>query len=710
MKMTKLIAAATTAAILASSAFSVTSSAFDPYFRGEMFDYTMNTDVISGIGGTGLTTSTITNKIPKTLYMTSYASGAASRKARVQTCIDAAEALLAGIDHTTLNLPVLTFSNISIRRVSVKYDDLAKINAENGSTILTFNKEESLKTAMSKIKDEEQSAIELMLKPFRDYIDSVISGGDYTDIASSANEAEKNAKISNAAILASVKKALSYAYSDSDLFTGDTTDETKLYQTVYLSAASTGNTNVKTAISNEKVLKNFPRFVVDDNIIDWDNIEHISISKNANNSWWFAVKDGDTSSSSHYNALSKDYCWLKGMLVPRFAPVISFGADSENWQQYEAIADSSASSDSANVSIYYNSNYNYASDYVYVITDGTYTYCYPNLPYADAACSAMSGFYLTRIINSSHSASNAYFCFLTGQYYSSLSKSPYPRQTVLIQSGIENTAAETYTYYYIYNDAVYDYNGKKVGTLKNRGYTTKKTWFCIDDGKFYASALATKHGYYVSTADTNTVSSNDEHYQYWQARLEELEKQFTDKLKALEKKTTNQSTSSSSSKTDTSKTTNSTTAYYKTGTSAMFYIKAKELADIRANYKSVQLKSKNNVIWTINSKDIGTPAATNLRVIYTTQNVPKALRKAMLAKNNVEATCQFTIGENVEWCFKATAAIKLNKSYSNYIATLYRYDTKTSALVYVSETTVAKDGRASFSNIDHGGDFLVTLG
>lgn len=717
MKMTKIIATAATAAILASSAFSVTSSAFDPYFRGEMFDYTIHTDVISGTGGTNLTTASATNKIPKTLYMTRYISGNTARKARAQSCIDAATVLLANINSEALNQPALSFSNINIRNVSVKYDNLAKIESEDGSTILTFNTEDLLKTAMSKIKDEEQAVIELMLKPFRDYIDSVIRDGDYTDTSFAANETEKNAMLSNAAILASVKKALSYSYSDDDLFNGDTTDETKLYQTVYLSAASTGNTNVKTSISNEKVLKNFPRFVVDGNVIDWDDIEHLSISKNANDSWWFAVKDGDTDSSSYYNALSKSYCWLKGMLVPRFTPVVSLGADSENWQQYEAIINNSDSTtDPSTVGIYYNSNYNYASDYVYVITDGTYTYCYPNLPYADAACSAMNGFYLTRIISSTHSSSNAYFCFLTGQYYSSLSKSPYPRQTVLIQSGIENTASETYTYFYIYNNAVYDYNGKKVGMLKNRGYTTSKTWFCIDDGKFYASALATKHGYYVSTSDTNTVSSNDEHYQYWQARLEELEKQFTDKLKELEKKTTNKTntSSSSSSKTDVSKTEskteNKTTAYYKTGTSSIFFIKAKELADIRANYKSVQLKSKNNVLWTINSKDINTPTATNLRVIYTTQNIPKALRKAMLNKNNVTATCQFTIGENVEWGFKATAAVKFKTTYSNFVATLYRYDTKTSSLVYVSETTIDKNGYASFSNIDHGGDFLVTLG
>lgn len=753
MKMTKALAAATTsiliASMLSSTAIAVTNT-FNPYYTGEAFDYSLNLDIYSPNNSTSSNSSTspsiAVNKLPQTLYMTSYTPATSKHADIAHDCIVEANRLLSQMNTDTLNLPTVSLNDIrTISFGKSVYEYLVKTEAEGGSIVLTFNSKESLDVAMTKIMSSEQSVFDDGLKPFVEYVDTVIKSGTYTTVYDTDTSDVKAAKLSNAALLASAKKALTHTYELKELFNADSTDDSKLYQTVYLSFATTGSNFLNSSISNDKVLENFPRLIVDDNVIDWDDISHLDVSKTVNNSWWFAVKDGSTSNNKHYNALSKTYYWLQGMLVPNYASIISFGVDYDNWQQYESYADGSSSSSNtstSSVGFYYNSSYNYASDYVYVITNGEYTYCYPNQAYADLACANMNGYYLTRIIASTYTKNSQYFCFLTGQFYTSTAASPYPNQTIRVTSTTSNKTDSTdsteATYYYIHNGYVYDYDNNKIGSVSSRGYSSSKTWFCIDDGKFYSKSTW-GHGYYVSTSNTDDVDTSDPNYQYWskiiaelEERLDKLEKsnksnnkteetntdksnktdtKKTDISKTESNKSENNTTKSDTNKSETSTTANPTTVskYYKTGKNDIFIITASELKDIHDNYKYVQLLSKNNIVWTINSNDIVSAKSTDLRVICNTSNVPTSLCKAIRQRNDANYTGQFTIGENIDWTFTASVRISCKGANANNVAKLYRYDTKSSSLIYVSEAVVDSTGHIVFDGINHGGDYIMTL-
>ena len=118
--------------------------------------------------------------------MTDYTSGVTARQAKTQMAVTAASSLLANVDATTLSLPSPSFSTLSISLAPTKYDHLISANAENGATVLTFNSESALKSAMAKIKAEEQSIINSALLPYQNYINTLITNGAYK-IATSSN-------------------------------------------------------------------------------------------------------------------------------------------------------------------------------------------------------------------------------------------------------------------------------------------------------------------------------------------------------------------------------------------------------------------------------------------------------------------------------------------------------------------------------------------
>lgn len=717
MKKTKSIAAAAAAILMSASALGVTAAAetssFDPYWTGDPFDYTVdwtydtngfNTGVYNGNIGTNSSSSTTTrvstntNKIPSKLYMTSYMSGIGMRYAKAFASVSAASELLNNIETSTLGLPDLSFSGVSLMFAPTKYDYLIKANAEGDATILTFNSETALKSAMKKIKAEEQTIMNNALAPYRSYIDTIITNGAYTKTTNSDTAEQKAAKLANAAILSAIKNALSYTYTDEDLFAGDVTGDIKTYQIAYLSEASVGSSSTRTVVANDEEFTNFPRLVLDGELVDWGNVHHLDIFNNSNTSWWYAVKDGHT--------LNNDFYWLSGMMIPDFEDTISFDAYAgSEWKQYGAISSGSGNSGGGSVdydtpvtvNIYYNQSYNYVSDYVYAISNGETTLYYPNYQYAAAACNSDPDYSITAYKKSAHSSSARYFCFLNGNYYSSTSASPYPSYTIAM-SGITTTADDNA--YYINGGMVYNRNGQVIGTASSLGYSSSKTWFCTTDGKFYSSPQSGKKGYYVISDDI-TVNENDPYYQYWQMKLEQL-KEENKKNSSSDKTTSNKNTSSSTSSSSSSSTSSSTLS--------ASYVSSKQLAALRASGGKLTVKSNKTVTWTIYGEDVVTAKKINLNTTYNTKNVPDSLRKVMKAKDDVTSTAQISIGENKAWGATASVRIKFAEKYANFVAKLYRYDSKNNSLVYVSTATIGSKGGATFTNINHGGDYLITIG
>lgn len=741
MGKVKRIAALALAAIIASSSIGVTASAADIWYNdGEwnIFDdwWTVNTP-----SNPSSTDQTSLNSIPRKLYVTNYTSGADKRTERAKNCITKAESYLNQVvDPTQIRTEVdygfitygdndenrLSFDSITLKFGTTNYDDLAKADAEDGSVILTFNSQKNIDSAIKKIVAEEQTLLDSALKPYVTYINTLIKDGSYTKISTEDSTSAKAIKTANEGYMKKALAALTYSYDEYELFNSETDDDS-LYQTIHLTFSSTGSTK-SAKISNEDDLYDFPRFVIDGNTIEWSDIEYVDITTKANNSWWFALKDGSTLGRAHYNAITRDYYWLKGMMVPNYTPVIAFGADYRDWQPYETVSTSSSGNDdwnddddnnnnNGNIKIYYNTRYHYTSEFVYAVTNGTKTIYYPNQDYADAAC-ALGNYRINGTTASKHSKTNLYFCFVNGQYYTSASASPYPNQTALMQMSDESSSNTIKEYYYIHEGNVYDYNGKKLGTIADRGFSSSKTWFNINTGTFYASPVANAVGFYVSTSNTDNVSPFDPYFEYWTAKLEELKKEIEEKLKELEdiekriedakkQEENNKSTSKTDNTTDNANT--GISSYYKTSKSSILYITGAELADIRENYEVAYLKSS-NALWTIRGKDVKTAKAANLRILFKTNNIPDNIRLKMAKRDDVAATSKLTIGENVKWRFTASVRIKYKSKYANYRASLYRYDSKTGSLIFVDDATVNSKGYVTFDNINHGGDYLVTFG
>lgn len=696
MKKTKSIAAIAMAAAIASTMMTTVVSADTGYYSGSY-------------SASSYGTSNSVNKIPNMIYMTNYTSGGAERLAKASASVTAAEGLLANIDYATLGLPAPAFTGISLGFSPTKYDYLIKANAENGATVLTFNSEANLKAAMTKIKTEEQTIMNNALLPYRNYIDTLISNGAYTKVNTGDAADVKAAKLSNAALLAAAKNTLSYTYVDTDLFSGDVTGKTKTYQIAYLSEASIGNSSTQTVVSNDEEFTNFPRLIIDGQILDWGSVHHLNLFNNSNDSWWFAIKDGNT--------LNNDYYWLKGMMIPDFNETISFDAYAGNeWTQYgEASNSNNNNTDNNdytnNYGYYYNASYNYVSDNVYAVSDGYTTYYYPNITYAKAAIAANREWYISNVITSGHSDYARYFCFIDGMYYSSANQSRYPSNTVYMKNayGTSDTPSNTEMNYYFNDGNVYDKYGKLIGTAASRGYSSTNTWFCASDGRFYPTAQTGKTGYYVSASNTNTIDQNDPYYQYWMLRIESLMKELSNNNNNSSSSSNNSSSSSNSSSSNSSSSgsnsgKNDEVSDDETSTS----ISASKLAALRASGDTIKIKPLKSATWTICGDNVTTPRDINLKITYNTNNIPSALKKAVL--KDATASVPLTVGENLSWGTNASLTVKFNAERANFIAKLYRYNTATGTLELVNNATVGNTGSVTFNNINHGGEYLITLG
>lgn len=699
-KKTKSIVAIAMAAAIASSMATTTVSAFTPYYDVDTTPTYYQT--------ASYTKNSKTYKIPQQIYMTCYNSGYGARIAKAQATVDAAVGLLGNITYDTLSVPAPTFNGIQLYFAPTKYDHLIKANAEGGATILTFNSEANLKSAMSKIKTEEQSIMNAALLPYRNYIDTLISNGAYTRVNQGDDDTVKAAKLSNAAILSAIKNALTYTYTDTDLFSGDVTGQAKTFQIAYLSEATVGNSSTQTVVSNDEEFTNFPRLVNGGVTLDWNAVHHLDIFNNSNNSWWFALKDGNT--------LNNDYYWLNGMMIPDFGDTISFDAYANTyWAQYGAATtggntNPSPTDPSYDRAYYYNTSFNYVSDNTYAVTDGYNTYYYPNIAYAKAAIAANPGSYIANITKSTHSEYARYFCFLNGFYYGNANTSAYPSDTIWMSDNNSTTTVkpivDTSINYYVHEGNVYSSTGSLIGNAASRGYSRNNTWFCTSDGMFYAGPQNGKSGYYVTLNDGYNIDMSDPSYQYWmyqimalRQQIAAMEKNDNTNSKPAEKPATSSSTSSSSS---------STKEEIIIADNDTGIITATELAALRANGETIEFDSNHKAVkWTIAGENVKTAKDTNLRVTFGQDNIPEVLRKAVMT--DVAASSRVTIGENVRWGINASVTIKYKAERANFIAKMYRYDTSTSTLILVNTATVGNNGYVTFNNIDRGGDYLITL-
>lgn len=706
MKKTKSIAAIAMAAMMVTSVATTTVSAIDAgYLERQSYSASFSNYAI-----------------PTNIYMMEYTSGNASRRAKATAAIDAAKALLARINTADIGNPAApSFDSIALMVGSTKYDYLIKANAENGATVLTFDSSSNLKSAMTKIKTEEQSIINAALLPYRNYIDTILASGTYTKALNTDTPEAKAAKIANAALLSAAKNCLTYTYSDLDLFSGDVTGSAKTHQIAYLSAATIGTSSAQTVVSNDEEFTNFPKLILNGQTIDWGSVHHLDIFGNSNNSWWFALKDGNT--------LNNDYYWLKGMMIPDFADTISFDAYAgTEWAQFSKVPNGSNNgggngggnnnNDNNNDNswlveyngayYYYNASYNYVSDTIYAVTDGYSTFYYPNYAYAKAALNADSSRYISATYTSTHSDYARYFSFVNGNYYTSLANSPYPNNTSYMRGDTTTSTPSTpsaSTMNYYYNDGnVYDINGNLIGSDASRGYSSQATWFCAYDGRFYPTAQAGKAGYYVS-AKSNSIDLSDPYYYYWLMRIQELQNNSNKNINSTSSSNSSSSNNSSSNK-DNNKPSSSDEEIIDDDSSTS--ISATTLAALRASGETVTIKPLKSATWTISGENVTTPKDINLKITYKTNNIPSALKKA--ARGDCPYSLTFTVGENLKWGTNASLSIKFAKERANFIAKLYRYDTATSTLVLVNTATVGNTGKVTFNNIDHGGEYFITLG
>lgn len=749
LKKTKTIASVALAAVMASSVMSMPVSA-DIWSTGYNNPYSY-----SAAG-----TASATHKIPQQIYMTQYSSNNSVRRMKAEAVIGAAEGLLSTVDSSTLGLPPISFNQIMLSFGTTKYDYLIRANAENNATVLTFNSSSSLNSAMAKIKAEEQNLMNAALAPYVSYLNTLISNGSYTNVTNIDSNEVKAAKLSNAAILGAVKNMLNYTYVDSDLFSGDVTGNAKTYQIGYLSTATVGNSITQSVVANDEEFTNFPRLIINGQVVGWDSIHHLSLFGNSNDSWWFALKDGNT--------LNNDYYWLEGMMIPDFTTSISFDAYAYTyWAQYgDAVSNSNNSNNpfapDSNGSVdeygfYYNAKYDYKSDYVYTITSANSTFYYPNNEYAKAAVAATSGSYISNVSRAYNTDYALYFCFVDGRYYSSVNESPYPNYTKYMNSSSASAAQNGYYIsnsnvydannrlvgsltergystqaawfcttngyfysspqtglsgyyiqssssaamnYYVSNGYVYDSTGKPVGTVQARGYSTQATWFSTSDGLFYSGAQSGKNGYFLSSSATNPygVDMSDPYYQYWTMKLYELTNNKNTGTSANSGVSNTSTSNTSASKPQTITVSDDNSSCVVTGT---------QLAAARASDDTITVNALKSTTWTVKGADVTTAKDISFRTIFSVKNIPDALKNAV--RKDAAATLSFTVGENISWGARASVEIRLNAKRANFIAKLYHYDTAKGMLVLINTSTVDNNGCLTFNNLSHGGDYYIVL-
>lgn len=132
------------------------------------------------------------------------------------------------------------------------------------------------------------------------------------------------------------------------------------------------------------------------------------------------------------------------------------------------------------------------------------------------------------------------------------------------------------------------------------------------------------------------------------------------------------------------------------------------MKQIKGKDVNLQIKASNGSTITINgTKVTKISAMLTLNVKYNTKNIPESLVNKV--KKLGTSTAKFSFGENKAFGFACDLTVKFNSKNIGKTATLYHYDSKNNQLTLAAKAVIGTDGKATFKNLTHGGDFIAII-
>ncbi len=131
------------------------------------------------------------------------------------------------------------------------------------------------------------------------------------------------------------------------------------------------------------------------------------------------------------------------------------------------------------------------------------------------------------------------------------------------------------------------------------------------------------------------------------------------------------------------------------------------LKTLKGRNVNLVIVTSNGATIKINSTKItNINADINLNVKYNTKKIPTSLvNKA----KKLGTTAQFSFGDDKSFGFACDLTVKFNSKNAGKTAKLYRYDSKNNKLVLVAKATIGTDGKTTFEDITHGGEFIAVI-
>lgn len=123
---------------------------------------------------------------------------------------------------------------------------------------------------------------------------------------------------------------------------------------------------------------------------------------------------------------------------------------------------------------------------------------------------------------------------------------------------------------------------------------------------------------------------------------------------------------------------------------------------------TVRFTLKNGVVFTINGNDISTATSIDIDTAYNTSMVPSKLVKAAYKKNDAVSSAQISISGG-SFGADADVTVKFATKRAGCTAKLYRYNAAKETLSLVDTAKVQSNGKCTFSEVDRGGNFVITL-
>lgn len=228
----------------------------------------------------------------------------------------------------------------------------------------------------------------------------------------------------------------------------------------------------------------------------------------------------------------------------------------------------------------------------------------------------------------------------------------------------------------------------------------------ISSGYSYGYPVEYSQGQYTSYNDYNLMNYPQGAYEDDLVPVEEISSiDYTPSASGTSANVSTRSKTTDNTKLKTEITMKKANGRYDLKMSNTSTLPAEALKTAKNEKTDLNITINNKTQWYVKSENIERSVATDIGVITNTlNNIPKTVRDTV---TSTKGKTGISIGKNTGWAFSASLKLDLTKTYVDYTAKIYRYDTSTNTLVLVSTNKVRNDGSLTINNINHGGDYII---